>query len=262
MKFEIIDFHTHPFETSEQNICKYKENCNMSIDNTVSTLQNLGITTICGSVVSTQPKRDNESEWDKVKRLNDSALNLKMRYGKFYVPGFHVHPDFLEESIKEIDRMASLGVNLIGELVPYLNGWKSYDTENLHTIIDYATEKGMLVSLHTSNSDDMDRFVSAHPDTIIVGAHPDEYPTLIRHIERMKKHKNYYLDLSGTGLFRYGMLRKTIDEVGAKRILFGTDYPTCSPAMQVGALLLDELITDEERELILSKNAKRLLNIK
>jgi hypothetical protein len=83
----------------------------------------------------------------------------------------------------------------------------------------------------------------------------------MRHVERAKWSDNYYLDLSGYGLFRHGMLRRAIDEMGADRILFGSDYPTCNPSMYIGGVLLDELISDEEKELIFSGNAKRLLGI-
>ena len=61
-------------------------------------------------------------------------------------------------------------------------------------------------------------------------------------------------------LFRYGMLRRIIDEMGADRVLFGSDFPTCNPAMFVGGVLLDPLITDGEKEKIFSGNAKKLLS--
>jgi predicted TIM-barrel fold metal-dependent hydrolase len=103
--------------------------------------------------------------------------------------------------------------------------------------------------------------VKNHKDVVFVAAHPGEYGDFMRHVERMKMSENYYLDLSGYGLFRHGMLRRAIDEVGVERILFGSDFPTCSPAMYIGGVLLDELITDEEKEMIFSQNAKRLLKI-
>ena len=83
----------------------------------------------------------------------------------------------------------------------------------------------------------------------------------MRHIERMKMSENYYLDLSGYGMFRHGMLRRAIDTVGVDRILFGSDYPTCNPGMYIGGVLLDTLISDTEKEKIFSENAKKLLNI-
>ena len=122
MDFEIIDFHTHPFTTDETNICSHKEFCNMSIDETVNVFKKLGVSKICGSVVSKR-EPENRCNWDEIKKNNDRALELKNIYGDFYIPGFHIHPSFMEESVSEIERMNKLGVNLIGELVPYIDGW-------------------------------------------------------------------------------------------------------------------------------------------
>ena len=48
---------------------------------------------------------------------------------------------------------------------------------------------------------------------------------------------------------------------GVDKILFGSDYPTCNPAMYIGGVLLDDLITPEEKQKIFYDNAKRLLGI-
>ena len=79
---------------------------------------------------------------------------------------------------------------------------------------------------------------------------------------RMKMSENYYLDISGTGVFRHGLIRHALDDFGKERILFGTDFPVCNPSVYLGAVLMDISISDTEREYILNKNAKRLLNIK
>ena len=49
--------------------------------------------------------------------------------------------------------------------------------------------------------------------------------------------------------------------MGIHRFLFGSDYPTCSPAMYIGGVALDPLLTDAEKQQIFSGNAKRLLGI-
>ena len=97
-------------------------------------------------------------------------------------------------------------------------------------------------------------------NTNFVFAHPGERNTYLRHIERMEKYSNAYLDLSGTGLFRYAMLAHGVNRVGAERFLFGTDFPVCNAAMQVAGIL-SEYLTDEDYELIFSGNAKRLLGL-
>lgn len=259
-EFEIIDFHTHPFIEARNNICAHLDYCDMDSQKTKDEMEFLGISKICGSVIKGALPGD--TPWTTVERNNETALKLKELYGDFYVPGFHIHPDYPEESIAEMEKMHTLGVNLIGELVPYLDGWScKYDSPVLSDLLDHAGRLGMIVSFHSMDEDAMDVMVASHPDVVFVAAHPGERAALLRHIDRAKKHENYYLDLSGTGIFRYGMLRRAIDEMGVDRILFGTDFPTCAPGVYLGGVLYDRHITDTEREKILSLNAKRLLNL-
>lgn len=260
MNFEIIDFHTHPFLTEENNICKHQEYCHLDVDKTLEVFKYLGVSRICGSVIVGDMGKY-ASYWDRIKHNNDTALALRERYGDFYLPGFHVHPDHVDESIAEIHRMHGEGVRLIGELVPYCDGWKDYSCEGFSAILDEAEKYGMIVNFHSSGDDEMDAMVKAHPNVTFVAAHPGEYAPLMRHIERMKMSENYYLDLSGTGIFRYGAVRHLIDEVGVDRLLYGSDYPTCAPGMFLGGILFDDTLTDTEKEKILSGNAKRLLGL-
>jgi len=260
MSFEIIDFHTHPFSLPEQNICNHKEFCGMSPANTRDIFDTLKFSKICGSVINMNrvPK---EEQWSKIRKCNDTALELQKYYGEFYIPGFHIHPDFPDESAAEIHAMHQKGIRLIGELVPYADGWSDYSCDSFSELMKIAGRYNMIVSFHSTDDDTIDKILPFHKDVIFVAAHPGEYKTVMRHIERMKQFENYYLDLSGTGLFRYGTLRRLIDEAGVDRILFGSDFPTCNPAMFLGGVLHDPLISDSEKEMIFSTNAKRLLNI-
>ena len=260
MDFEIIDFHTHPFFEEKNNICAHKDVCSMNADTTFSEFKKLGVSKICGSVIEVK-KCEPQNLWEKVKANNDEAIKLRDYYNGFYIPGFHVHPFFVEESINEIHRMHNAGVNLIGELVPYIDGWSDYSSEVFSLILNEAAKYNMIVNFHSCGEDQMDKMVKEHKDVIFVAAHPGEYESFMRHIKRMKMSENYYLDLSGYGIFRYGMLRKAIDTFGIDRILFGSDYPTCNPGMYIGGVLFDNKITDSEKEKIFSINAKKLLNL-
>lgn len=223
----------------------------------------MGISKICGSVVCRNigQQLTYTNEWEMIDDSNRRALALKDQYGDFYIPGFHVHPGYVKESCDEIEKMSKLGVRLIGELVPYMHGWRDYSCKEFDEILDVATQHQMIVSFHSMVEDQMDEMVKKHPHTIFVAAHPGEYQEYIRHLNRMKMSDNYYLDLSGTGLFRHGMLRRGIDEFGPERFLFGSDFPTCNPAMFLGGVILDTLITEEEKKMILAGNAKRLLGV-
>jgi len=260
MSFEIIDFHTHPFIDAKNNICPHTDVVKMDADTTLETFKKLGVSKICGSVVDIHPADD---MWAKVRACNDEALKLKQIYGDFYIPGFHIHPDFVDESLDEIEQMKQNGINLIGELVPYIDKWQNgYDSENMSVLLDAAAKNNMIVSFHSMKEDAMDEMVKRHKDVIFVAAHPGEYKEFMRHIERMKFSENYYLDLSGYGIFRHGMLKKAVETFGEDRILFGSDYPTCNAGMYIGGVLFDDLLTDTQKEKIFSLNAKRLLNIK
>ena len=260
--FEIIDFHIHPFADAKNNICLHAEYFNMSLEETKKTFDSLGISRVCGSVLNWNAESGTYANaWERIADENKTALELCDYYGEFYIPGFHVHPGYVKESVSEIRRMHALGVNLIGELCPYQYEWNDYSCDGFSEILDEAEKYGMVVSFHSMGDDEMDKMVKAHPSVTFVAAHPGEYPSFMRHMARMKMSDNYHLDLSGTGIFRHGMLRHAIDEFGAERFLFGSDYPICNPAVFVGGVLMDNLITDKEKELILSENAKRILNL-
>lgn len=261
--YDIIDFHTHPFLNNITNICSHKEHCDMSVESTFNTMKKLGVSKICGSVIGHDlPVSDKNNEWEQIKYCNNEALKLREIYGDFYVPGFHIHPAYVKESCYEVERMSKLNVNLVGELVPYY--WPTnndYGRKELSEILDVCEQNDMVISFHSMGEDEMDKMVSEHPNLTFVAAHPGEYHEFLRHMERMKNNKNYYLDLLGYGLFRHGMLRHALDKFGAERFLFGSDYPTCNPAMYIGGVLFDDLITDSEKKMIFSENAKRILKI-
>ncbi|MBQ7064529.1 MAG: amidohydrolase [Firmicutes bacterium] len=253
---QIIDAHVHPFVTPEQRMGRHSGFVT-DMDYFVEDLQRAGITHCCGSVI----ERLNVSSWEDVRRLNDQALEIGERYPDFYTPGFHIHPAFPVESCEEIERMSAKGVKLIGELVWYMMGWEQYADPRLREAFELAAQKGMTVNIHPSTYEDMDRFAEQNPNLDIIVAHPRDGADYEDNLRRLRKFDHVYLDLSGTGLFRYGMLRRALDTVGSEKLLFGTDYPICNPGMYVEAVLFEQT-TDQELENIFEKNAERLITKK
>ena len=80
------------------------------------------------------------------------------------------------------------------------------------------------------------------------------------HIARMRKYDNTYLDISGTGILRLGLLEHLVDSVGADRILFGTDYPIANHDLYVHVVKTAR-IPDAAKEKIFHENAERLLGL-
>jgi len=254
MRTGIVDFHIHPFLYSENNYCFYKDGYAMDPDSARKRLSGLGISTVCGSVLGPV------NSWADIVKLNDRALELRERWGAFYVPGFHIHPDHVQESVTEIERMASLGVKLLGEVVPYMHGW-DFSNPGLVPILEAAQEVGMVFSFHSTGIPDevLEPLLSRFSGMPFVAAHPREKKDVLGHVALMARHENYFLDLSGSGINRMGMLRFAIDRASKERFLFGTDFPLCPPEIYVAAVEHDPLLTEEEKQAVFFGNAQRIL---
>lgn len=256
---KIIDFHTHPFCKDSENTCMYKESLLFDENFFEKDLKAAGVSHICGSVI--EPKTYQlDYGFEPFRVLNREALQLSETMKGYYTPGIHVHPSFIKQSCEELEYMHSKGVNLIGELVPYMHSWSDYSCKGLSEILDVAESFGMVVSYHSMDDNQMEQMIAAHPKVVFVAAHPNEKNNYLLHIERMKKYSNAFLDLSGTGLFRYGMLKYGVEKVGVERFLFGTDYPICNPSMYIHAVEYEH-ISEDAKEAIFHGNAERLLNI-
>ena len=195
------------------------------------------------------------------KRLNREAYEFYRSYPDFYTPGIHVHPAFVDLSCGEIEKYSALGVKLVGELVPYLMCWSGYNDDGLFDILAVARDKGMVVNIHLMKIDTIFDLMANLPDLKLVVAHLDGYGCYNEQIELMKKYENVYFDISAHGATRKGMLRETIDAVGKDRILLGSDYPGYKADPFI-ATVMDNSITDDEREAVLYRNAENLLGVK
>lgn len=264
--FEIIDFHVHPYANDEQNVVYYKRDCNMQVETTLKVMDDLGVSKFCGRPLAPSLSQ-NSSREEKIQRLykiNDTALQLKEIYGDRYIPGFNVTPRLVKESCAEIERMHRNGFRLIGELTPYLDGWVDLQSsKEFYEILEFAKTYDMVVSIHdeVAYADDIDKLLQENRGIRFVIAHPNAFSKLERNIARLRRNDNVYIDLSGNGIFYNGVTRKLIDEVGADRILFGSDYPICSLGAFAGSVVFDPFLSDLEKEKILSLNVKKLLNI-
>lgn len=254
---KIIDFHVHPFLNEAQLTCFYKQSMDFEGDFFKDDIMSAGITRTCGSVIRFDGLEKTEG-FDSIRRLNRDALEIKKKWRDFYIPGMHVHPEYVKESCDELEYMSRQGVKLVGELVPYLHGWSDYSSKSFGEILDVIGQLGMVVSYHSMDDEQMENMIKNHPNITFVAAHPGDRDKYMLHLERLKKYPNAYLDLSGTGLFRYGMLKHGVDMVGAEKFLFGTDYPITNPHMYVQAVEFEK-IREGDKDLIFYKNAERLL---
>lgn len=91
----VIDFHTHPYRKRGEFMGMYGEHFYLEPEQMPEDLAQAGISVFCGSVIDSDHREAMES-FDRVREVNDAALELRERFGAAYVPGFHVHPAFLK----------------------------------------------------------------------------------------------------------------------------------------------------------------------
>lgn len=260
MKYKIIDFHTHPYIDGKESIFRYADKFDFGIKEYKNYFISLGIEKICGTPLSSNSK---DLDWNGIKKLNDEALKLRDVLGDFYIPGYHISAKHVDESLKEVERMQKEGVNLIGELLPYVSG--RYFEKGYKEIFSQIEDKGIVVSFHSTvgPEDDagIDEILKDIRGITFVAAHFGEYDFYMKNLKRAKEYDNYYLDTSGSGSYRLGAIPFGIKEVGLERFLFGSDFPTLAPSMAVGTVEKDPFLTEKQKQAIFYDNAKKLLKI-
>lgn len=99
---------------------------------------------------------------------------------------------------------------------------------------------------------------AACPETTIILAHMGGFAHNRDAIYVAKQNPNVYIDTSEVPLCKE--IKWFVDELGADRILFGTDAPCCDPLVELKKVLLSGL-TEEELEYVLYKNAVRIMKL-
>ena len=251
---EVIDCHIHP-AADDATQTNWFRSCG-SFERQAEALRRAGITRACGAPVRSL----DGSSFEDVRRLNDQALALRDRFAEFYIPGIHIHPRYPDESCREIERCCGReGVRWIGELVGYMTGFADeYATDSALVIMRAAAAHGAVVNFHCHNLDVIDRLCAAVPSLPLVLAHPGgSKKEVLERAARLATYPNLHLDISGSGIDRYGILRQLVDIAGKDKLLFGTDFPINNPAVYLYGALFEDL-TPEERAALFAGNFRRL----
>ena len=256
LPYEIIDAHIHPAIMVEKSDISLFNFTNPP-EKLVATLKRAGISKAAGSVVRRFPE---PPTWDDIHQLNLAALEMRRLFPDFYIPGIHVHPDFPEESLAELETMNKQHqVKLLGELVAYIMGYPDYTVPQLDDVWALAKDLGMVVNLHLHNLEEAATILQRFPDLKLIIAHPtSETKEYNARLELISRYPNAALDISGSGPNSWNMLRHAINTAGYEKIIFGTDFPLRNPGMYVAGVLFEEL-SETERHAIFGGNFARML---
>jgi predicted TIM-barrel fold metal-dependent hydrolase len=169
-----------------------------------------------------------------------------------------ITPFRIDDALREIEEChRQFGFVWLGEFCNYMTGYK-YETPEWTEVMKLAAKLNLIVQIHT-NTREMRYLAENFPENTIVFPHlGSAREDIFARIEIVAKHKNTCIELSGSGIERVGILERAVMEIGADRVLYGSDFTINEPSAVI-ARVRNAFLTAEDREKILFRNVERLL---
>ncbi len=171
-----------------------------------------------------------------------------------------VNPLFIDEALREIeDCRRQLGFVWVGELCNYTVPYQ-YTVKEFEQLVAQVVKLNMVLDVHTE-LEEMEFIIRKFPQATIVFPHfgdGQEYEHIFKRIDMVAKNPNCYLDTSGYGHDRVGMLEYAVKTIGPDRVLFGSDFSINCPATVLGRIE-NAFITEEQKRKILHGNVQALI---
>lgn len=211
---------------------------------------------------------------DAAREANDCLLDAAARYPGRIAAFCSVHPGWGDDALREVERCADAGAVGIGELHPTSQGIDLAVDGQMEPLSRLAAERGLLITVHGSEpvghaypgkgSMTPERLLALaerFPDVRWVFAHwGGGLPFYALMPEVRAALANTYFDSAATPLL-YGsrVFEVAARAVGAKHILFGSDYPllSASRVTEQAHSTLDAAAA----QAVLGGNAARLLGL-
>jgi uncharacterized protein len=174
-----------------------------------------------------------------------------------------VNPNYPEEASDELARCFDNPRFRGIKLHPELHDDYPLDGPGYAPVWSFADERRLPVLVHSYfGGDSLDTFAAIaerHESATLLLGHGGldlGVPAVVDLVHRLP---NVYLDLTGPASWD-GLIEFLVAEVGADRLLFGSDIPFVNAAQQLGGCAYAR-ITSPERRRILGENAQRLFGI-
>ncbi len=174
----------------------------------------------------------------------------------------YLNPNYLDFSLEELDRCVRKG-RMVG-----IKLWvaKRANARELDIIVERAAALRAVIFQHTwfkvggnlpgeSTPLDLAELARRHPAIPLICGHTGG--DWERGIRAVRDLKNVWLDLAGSDPTA-GYTEMAVREVGAERVIYGSDVGGRSFASQMSKVI-DANISDRARRLILSENLKRMM---
>ena len=265
----IIDFHTHAFpdaihERAIASLCKASHDIlspchDGSLSGLLSNMDKFGVDLSVVQPVITKPSQTKTlNEWAaKITEENDNIISFG---------GIHPHSDDWK---RDIDFVCSLGLPGLKFHCEYQDF--KIDDPLMLKIYDYAFSKGLIILHHAGYDPAFEEPFRSSPQMfanvlkemkggVMIAAHfggGRQWDD----VERYLVGRDIYLDTSmGQEYYPPEQFLRIVSHHGADKILFGSDSPWSKADYELEHINASAL-SDDEKALILGKNAKRLLGL-
>jgi len=195
---------------------------------------------------------------DDYRNGNREVAKYAERYKGRFRGSCVITPFRIDEALREIEECRKqLGFVWLGEFCNYMTGYK-YDSPEWTEVMKLAIKLNCVIQIHT-DVQEMQYLADKFPEATIVFPHlGGNRDDIFKRIAILASHPNTYMDLSGSGIERVGILEYAVKQAGADRLLYGSDFTINEPSA-VTARVDNAFLTPEDREKILYGNVERLL---
>jgi len=261
----VIDFHTHAFPDAiaERAIASLVAGCageyhpcsNGTLMGLLNNMEAFGVDiSVVQPVITKQSQTKSLNEW-----AQSICSDRIISFG-----GIFPHTDDYK---RDIDFVCSLGLKGI-KLHPEYQQF-TVDTPEMLRLYDYALSRGLMILFHAGVDPAFPPPVHSSPKQfadiakqmgggVIIAAHLGGMRQW-DDVERYLVGTNVYIDTSmGFSYYPHEQFLRIVKAHGADKILFGSDSPWSKADEEIRTLRSLPL-TEEEKQLILHKNAERLL---
>lgn len=202
---------------------------------------------------------------EQFRRSNDDVLEILKHWSSRAFGFVYLNPKYVKESLAELERCVADGP-MIG--IKLWVGWRCNRPE-LDPIVRRAAELNALILQHTwiknrgagnlaneSTPMELAELSARHPGVPMVCGHTGGGDWALG-IRAIRERPELHADLGG-GDPVYGEVEMAVRELGASRVLYGSDVSGRSFGSQLGRVLGAE-ISVADKKLILRENLRRLL---
>lgn len=201
---------------------------------------------------------------ERIEEPNNLIFESMEKYPERFIGFCCANPRFKDDAVQEVERCFNFGFKGFGEIVA--DAWSlSADDETIVSLLASVKKFNLPILFHSSDTPNsypkiIEKVVSLFPTTSIVIGHMGTWNRLAEDaIAVAKRHENVYLETSTIESTR--MIQKAIDEVGAERVLFGSDSFTDEEMEKELKKIIMLNLSEKDKKLIMGENAAKLLDL-